>query len=117
MDLLLDDMDKLQECLLGKTSWFGHPRTNLFLYVVSKKKKTWLLPCYGQTNFACIPINPKQSFKSSISIVYHSFGFQIHRNIIMNVLLYRIQEILEGFTVISLPYHLSLRYVPAIEAL
>lgn len=39
MDLLLDDMDKLQECLLGKTSWFGHPRTNLFLYVVSKKKR------------------------------------------------------------------------------
>lgn len=34
----------------------------------------------------------------------------------MDVLLYRIQEILEGFTVISLPYHLSLRYVPTIEA-
>lgn len=43
MDLLLDDMDKLQECLLEKTSWFGHPRKNLFLYVVSKKKKDMVI--------------------------------------------------------------------------
>lgn len=34
----------------------------------------------------------------------------------MNVFLYRVQEILERFTVVFLPYHLSFRYIPSVEA-
>lgn len=41
MDPLLNGMGKLQECLFGKTSWFGHQRTNLFLYVVPKKGRDY----------------------------------------------------------------------------